>query len=665
MISGRNTNQFWLLVLLALACYSGTAPATSETLVNDAQRQLFRAAERALEQNNTQLFNKLKQSLTNYTLYPYLEYEQLKRDLAHADAKEVRRFLERWQDTPLAPLLRNRWLSLLAKRKAWKKYVAFYKPDRNVARQCHYLQALIETGRKQEALDQVEPLWLHGRSRPDACDPVFKAWQEAGRLSTELVWQRIGLAMNKGKVALVKYLQKQLPAKEQPWVTLWLELRNQPELALTASLLRKDHPQRNKLLQYAAFRKIRQDPVQAIAFWEQLQARYLFDQLEAHLVNRKLALWLVRKDDPLAWRFLSSVEPCSHDSKLQEARLRAALRRGEWDTVLAWLNRLPQDEQQTDRWQYWRARALEQLEQHSQATSLYQKLAGLRSYYGFLAADRIGAPYNLNHEKTPTSELAISDIGNRPAIRRARELVALERWPDARREWRFATRDMPEEKAMAAAKLAQSWGWHDQAIFTLAKTGYWEDLELRFPLEHESDVRKYAQKRQLDISWVYGVIRQESAFNPSVRSHAGAMGLMQLMPATASYVAKRLLSWKRKPRRADLVKPATNIELGTRYLADVLQRLGDNPVLATAAYNAGPHRVDRWLPENQLPADIWVELIPFRETRRYVERVFTYAAIYDRRLNKEVVRLTERMQPVAGRAGQKTAQKDGKGMASL
>ena len=654
-ITMNNPLQFAALLLSVLFLLS-TPLHADQGLLDGSRQKLFLAAEKALENGDRTLYHQLKKTLKDYPLLPYLEYQELRGSLATAKPAEVEDFLERNGDTPLADLLRRRWLNLLASRKQWAEYLRFYTPDGSVTRQCHHLNALLQTGRKAEAFALTEPLWLHGRSRPKACDPVFKAWRDAGHLTPELTWQRIELAMGLGQVKLVNYLKKLLPARERPWAELWLQLRSKPELALSSQRLRKPHAMRSQMLQYAAVRKSYLDPLGAIGFWKMLQERHDFTPAEASRVERKLAQRLVRRDDPAAWAFLQQVEPCSDDSRLQEARLRAALFRQQWDQVLAWIPSLPEEEQRSERWRYWRARALEQTGRRGEATALYRELAGERSFYGFLAADHVGADYNLNNAPTPVDGELLEQVGQLPGVQRARELVALERWSDARREWRFLTRQLSREEIMAAAKIAQSWNWHDQAIFTLARSGYWEDLELRFPLEHQKSVSHHARKRELDISWVYGVIRQESAFNPTVRSHAGAMGLMQLMPATARYVARKLLKQKRSPSRRDLTTPETNIRLGTTYLSDVLKRLEQNPVLATAAYNAGPHRVSSWLPDQQLPADIWVELIPFRETRQYVERVFTYAVIYDHRLGREITRISQRLQPISGKSPQRTAQ---------
>ena len=312
-----------------------------------------------------------------------------------------------------------------------------------------------------------------------------------------------------------------------------------------------------------------------------------------------------------------------------------------------WIRAMPAALGATERWRYWLARSLEMTGAEDEARELFVTLAGERDYHGFLAADRVGREYHLAHIPLEPGAERVAEVAAMPALVRAGELFALDRPIEARREWWLVLDRLSGDKPalQAAAKLAQEWGWHDQAIFTLARTGYWDDLELRFPLQHSQAIDGAAKRRELPNSWVYAVVRQESAFSRDARSPAGALGLMQLMPRTARAIAREIKH--PTPRRKDLFEPDTNITLGTAYLDRVLERFEGNSVLATAAYNAGPSRVARWLPEETVPADLWVETIPFSETRSYVQRVFAYRVIYDRRQGREPERLQALMPPVA------------------
>ncbi|MDJ0740560.1 MAG: transglycosylase SLT domain-containing protein [Gammaproteobacteria bacterium] len=625
------------------------APVGATTL--QQQRSAFVAAENALDRGAMTEFRRLEKRLRDYPLHGYLVYEALRKRLDAAGTGEITQFLEDYADTPLAWLLRRDWLNHLAGKRRWKTFLTYYTPSTSAARQCQYLQALIVTGRKAEAIPQVEEIWLHGKSQPRACDPVFKAWKDAGQRTPERVWQRIEKAMAAGQWRLADYLGRELSNRDRVWVKRWIRLHKSPDRATEKDRYRDAHPYRETMLAQAVRRLARWDGMRALGVWEQIRHRYPFTDSEVRRTEHYIVRNLVRVPDAEAYAFIRRVDVGADDVKVHAARIRAALLREDWRQVAAWIAALPDDERRHERWRYWLARALEGKGNSAAADTLYASVARERSYYGFLAADRIGADYHLEHNETPVSAELVAEIGAMDAVERARELFALERWSDARREWRVATKRLGTGQLKAAAKLAMQNGWHDRAIFTLARTGYWDDLELRFPLQHADLVEQNAKRHGIDIAWVFAVMRQESAFMSNARSHAGAMGLMQLMPATARSVARKMLK-TRPPRRQELLQPDTNIALGSAYLKQMKGELGDSAILATAAYNAGPHRVTRWLPQRTLPADIWIELVPFKETRGYLRRVLAYTVIYEKRMGRNPKRLNERLHPVPPAIGQ-------------
>jgi soluble lytic murein transglycosylase len=361
-----------------------------------------------------------------------------------------------------------------------------------------------------------------------------------------------------------------------------------------------------------------------------------------------VGLALTEEGDRRGLAYLELVPARADNLDLQDRRLRAALRLGAWPQVGAWVASMPEGGHKSELWLYWQARAMAAQGQSVAARRLFSQAAAERSLWGFLAAERVGAPYALASRPTPATQRRLKRIEEGPAGRRIVELLALDRELDVRRELFWLARDMTSEDLMAAAVLAAGWGSPDQAVALLARSGYWDDLDLRFPLEHRTLIREQARASGLDESWIFAIVRQESAFNPAAVSPAGALGLMQLMPATAREVARSL--GEPVPDRWDLIDPALNIRLGSSYLARMQARFGDNPVLAAAAYNAGPHRVEQWLPEHSLQADLWTAIIPFRETRRYVRRVLAYRLIYDHRLGRRIRPLSGLMRPVGGAA---------------
>ena len=305
---------------------------------------------------------------------------------------------------------------------------------------------------------------------------------------------------------------------------------------------------------------------------------------------------------------------------------------------------MPDGEHKSDHWLYWQARAEDALGHHELAADLYRRAAEDIGLWGLLAADRAGIPYSLRQAPTPADPEHVRRIEDSAAMARIRELRALGRSADMRREWRELTTGMDPSDLLAAAIAAQRLAWHDQAIFTLARADYWDDLELRFPLAYTDLILQQTAETHLDPAWIIAIARQESVFSPDVVSHAGAIGLMQLMPATAQQTAARI--GLPKPSRRDLTDPGLNVRLGATYLAQMAERFDGHPALASAAYNAGPHRVERWLPKQPLAADIWIATIPFNETRGYVRRVLAYRTIYAERLGQPPQRISDTLPDV-------------------
>jgi soluble lytic murein transglycosylase len=632
-----------LSVLLGLAQAASVSRLDSERLAE--QRRAFLRAERALKQGDRPRFEQLLASLGDYPLYPYLIYADLEQRLSTAPAGEVESFLEDYADTPLAPRLRRAWLKTLYRQGRWSDVTRAYRPTADSATRCRYLHALYQTGKRDAALDQVEELWLVGYSQPPACDAVFDIWRQAGRLTPALTWARVRLAMRSGYPGLAGYLARFLPRKERDLVVLWRRMRSSPASVLKSGGFPADHPLVPEILAYGIQRLARQAPEQAAQEWQKLKDRYAFSDEQVAEVRRSVGLALAahHKDDAMAW--LASIDDRHADERVRETRVLTALQDWQWREAIGWMDKLKDEERNNERWQYWRARSLDQLGEKGLATGMFANLASRRSFYGFLAADRVDTNYQLNEVPLGLDETAIDAVSWIPGIRRARELHLLGRTVNARREWYLTTRQMAPEQLAAAAVLAHRWGWHDRAILTVGRTGRLDDLSLRFPLAFRKPVMKEAQTHAIEPAWVFAVMRQESAFSPDAQSPAGAMGLMQLMPRTARQVARKLNT--RIQHQLQLFDADTNIRLGSAYLRRLLNELDGHEALATAAYNAGPARVRSWLPESEtMPSDLWIEAVPFSETRHYVKRVFTYTAIYENRLGQDPKRLSGRLGPV-------------------
>ncbi len=631
------------IILLFLALPVITKSADDKKF--ESARIDFIAAENALIAEDHSRYRLLKQKLHDYPLVPYLEYQEIRQNLAAAESTAIRAFLEQYKDVPLSSQLLDQWLNILAENQQWGSYLDFSTNSGGIQQKCHRLQALISTGQQTLAFAEIEPIWLSGRSRPNACDPVFKAWIDDGHLTDKLVWQRIELAMSARQIRLARYLKRFLTTADQEWVELWISLHRNPEKI--DQLLHKTHPMQDEIIVSAIRRLAPKDIALAIETWQKFHSNPVFSDQQHLSVTRTLASHLVRKPQNHLSQQLNNLVPLHLrlDPKLSDKWFQAALQQNDWNRVLITIDNLSDQEKHKERWRYWKARALIQLGKADDGKKLLASLVKQRSYYGFLAADRLGDSLHILHQPLTIDKREVSRIASLAGLIRARELKALGRDLDARREWNLALQSRSIEELKAAAKLATEWDWPSQTIITLARIRHWNDLELRFPLNHRQQVDLHAKDHGIDSAWIYAILRQESAFATDARSSAGALGLMQLMPNTARQVASK--EKRDSFTSKDLFLPKINIQLGTSYLTQVYQRLQENPVLATAAYNAGPNRVLKWLPNETQPMDVWIETVPFHETREYLKRVVAYTLIYTQRLGGNPTRLPEQwMKPI-------------------
>jgi soluble lytic murein transglycosylase len=610
-------------------------------------RQLYQQAQTALSVRDMQAFENLRPQLIAYPLYPYLLFADLKSRLRSATDEEILVFIETYRHTPLASRLRKAWLNTLADENLQDKFLAAYEPSSDVKLFCYYLTARIQSGQTSGITDAIKNLWLIGHSQPATCDSPFHWFEKQGELTSKRLWVRIELAMNQGNIVLVKRLSHKLNARDQKWVRLWLRTYDHPERMLNEPGLRDDIPITRKIVAFGIKRFVAiQDEGAAKALWEKLKPKYRFSTATKNAIERYIALSAAYRQHPNAINWLQALPANATDQQVRVWLARAAMRNADWSVLLETIHSMSKTQRQKEMWQYWRARALEEIGKTEQAIILYTQLAKRRSYYGFLSADRMGTGYHLENKPILTDSQPPQSLLKIPGILRARELYILNQIPDARREWEHTIRDFTPHQLRRAAKLASEWGWHANAIRTTAKTGHYHDLSIRFPTPFQHEIQQVAKQFRLDTAWLYGVIRRESAFQLDAQSAAGAQGLMQLMPATAKNTSRRL--GLVPPHPHDLLDKDQNVLLGSAYMRQLLDEFNGSQVLATAAYNAGPNKVVRWLPQcGRVPADLWVDTLPYFETRRYVRAVLVYTTIFDWKLNARATRITERMAPVA------------------
>lgn len=634
---------------LAALFMPGPAAATPEDNALRAQRERFRSLYIQAQSGGWPNIKAAAASLEGYPLYPYLEAADLEYRLKRGNALDTRlsALFTRHPDLGAAANLRNRWLKDLARRGEWKRVAEFSRPGDDPELRCLQARAHVRLGRGDAVLEQAKQLWLAPESLPDACDPLFEWLEDRGQLTPALVQSRISLAMAAGETRLVQSLAKRLSGNAKSNAQRWLDIRKDPFDELEELI---DDPEPGVSAETIALglrHAARKDTLKAAKLYDGLARHYLKtpDERDQALGYLGLEMALDRDGEALQWYSKLVRHPA--DAKAREWRLRTAIYHGAWDKARTWIEQLPMDERSEQRWRYWRARSYEGLPgaaNQQQARAQYAALAVERGYYPYLAADRIKQTYALRHQPVPADPALRSRLETQPGALRTREFYELNLLPQARNEWRGFTHGQSALELRQSAVLAQSWDWHPQAIMTLVKSEYWDDLHLRYPLLYKDAALGAARKSAVDSGWVYGIMRAESLFIPDARSHANAIGLMQLLPATGRQVARSI----GVPYNGEstLLNPGTNLRLGAEYLRQMRDRFGGNLAMASAAYNAGPHRVKHWLPPTRMSADVWVENIPFDETRDYVRRVMEHAVAFDWRLGRDITPLSKRMPSV-------------------
>ena len=649
--------SFHLSPLKKLARLTVLATAASGLLIPafaadpDARRAGFERALTVAEKRPLSEFSSAARPYADHPLAPYLDYAALRRQLDHVDATSVAAFVERHADVPIASTLRTEALRALARRQDWAGFRTLYRDNDDPALRCADLLSRQTTPPAGDWLDAAQALWLSGGSQPSQCDAVFDTLRRASRLTPERHLERIELAAAEHNLGLIRYLARVLPAQQAALAQSYATYLQAPTQAPTATWPADARSRRIAALGIA--RIARNDPGAAEALLASLQDRLGLDTaLRGDMLNQ-IALWSAASYLPDSARRFASVPADAWDARLHEWQVREALARRDEAAALAAIARMPPEQRNEPRWRYFQARLRERGGDAS-ARSAFAGLATEPTYFGFLAAERIDAPYALCPLDASKDAALRRRVQALPGFVRAMELYAIDRVSWARREWEALRASLSADERRVAVALADAAGWHERGAFTLNAGDDLRYYALRFPLPHQRQILREAKKYGLDPAWIAALIRAESAWAPDARSHANARGLMQLLPTTARMEAKK--RGVRYPGDAGLFDAHDNLVLGIAHLASMLEQHGGQPFLATAAYNAGPTPVARWLAQRP-PSDIdlWIETIPYRETREYVARILAFAAIYDWRMEGKAVPISARAQgravPAAARRG--------------
>jgi soluble lytic murein transglycosylase len=604
------------------------------------QRKIYLAAIKQLHLKQYSAYYQSKNALYNYPLKPYLDFLEIKSKLRTLPYKRVDAFFAENPDSYLANRLRYHWLKTLASQRLWAKHIEYWDTNISSTRlQCDHLMALYHTGARDEALLAATSLWLSGSSQPSSCDILFKKWLASDHSTPELIWERLNLAIEKGNISLARYVRQQLPADKQEIANLYIELHNQPEKLDPYFAIKIPLDYRSQISGHALKRLGYRHPEQAKNLYEGFAKDWQLNENQLNQIIKAIAYGYQKQDPEQALAWMIRQDPNGTNEHLLEQRIRLALTLNQWQSVFQWILLLPPELQQSNRWLYWRAKAQQNINFQPfqlawQSHNILEGLASKRDFYGFLAADQLGLNYQMQDTEVSVAPETMSEVLKDKRIARALELFATGDISSARNEWLYASRSFTKEQMIAAAKLARDQELHPMAIQAMIKAQAWNDLSIRFPLAYNEKIQATAQQENIDTNWLYAIARQESAFSHDAKSSAGALGVLQLMPATAKQTARAMGV---RYSTYDLLRPNTNIKIGGNYLGKLFRQFDGNRVLATAAYNAGPSRVRQWLQNNKYPLekDVWIETIPFKETRHYVQNVLTFSVIYGYRRDEQ------------------------------
>jgi soluble lytic murein transglycosylase len=632
-----------MLPLVAL----GAAPR------QQSQDDIFLAARDAARVGDNAKLARYAVQLDGYLLQPYVESWLLRQRMDDASPEELRAFLARQQGTFIAEQLRKEWLKQLARKQQWDLFLAEYpkiaNDDNEIA--CYALKARW-LQKDESALGELRPQWMAPRELPEGCVPLADTLVSRGLYTGQNVWERVRILLEAGNVSAAWRALEYLPPKEAPDRSQLFAAAAGPQRFLDNKKSDLSRRPVRELVMFAVYRLAKSDPDAAANYWKK-RLRVAYESDEAAYVWGQIALQAARRNLPDALKWYREAGDAPLTEEQLAWRMRAALRQGSWKEVRVTFEKMSPQQRGDPAWVYWQGRAVQTLGSRVDGRALFARIAGEHHFYGRLAAEELGLPLAIPPKGYSPSAQEVDAVAQQPAFQRVLALFRLGLRFESAREWIWAVRGLDDKQLLAASEFARQNEMFDRAINTADRTQALHDFNVRYLAPYRDILALNARAQQLDEALVLGLVRQESRFISGIKSSAGAAGLMQLMPATAKWVANRMgmkdYSWAR------VTDADVNAALGTYYLRHVMDDLDGSPVLAAAAYNAGPGRARKWRDARALEGAIYAETIPFNETRDYVKKVMSNTVYYAALFGGEVRTLKARLGIIAARSGSDAA----------
>ncbi len=627
-----------ILTLIALAAgLNFPLPSAAQTKGNDTLLEIHQA----FKKGDRKRVAALLPQAAGHPLEPWAAYWDLKMRLDIATPAEVQEFFTRQAGTYQEDRLRNDWLQLLGQRRDWAGFAAEYPNFRmgdDKELRCYALaaeNALAGTATAEMA-EQLKGLWYATRDADDGCTYLAGRLFAARKLTETDIWRKARLAMDANRPRAARSAVEIVSAEAAANVS---EIHDAPAKYLSKRAVAVTRASKELVL-LALIRMAANEPDATASVLENHWSVHLSPEQRSYAWGAVGKGAAQRLGNDAMDHFAKAAPKDMSDEQLGW-RTRAALRRANWRDVLASTSAMSDEAKQDSTWVYWRARAQLKLArteaQQEEAKAALQGMASGKGFYEQLALEELGQRITAPEKPPELTADEKSAARSNAGLNRALHAIQIGLRPEGVREWNYSTNlhakgGMNDRDLLAAADLACARQVWDSCINTSERTKQSIDIDQRFPMPFRDAEVARAKQIELDPAYVYGLIRQESRFIMDARSHVGASGLMQVMPATARWTAKKIGHDNFKP--GDINDRDTNIAIGTGYLKLVLDDFGGSLPLAAAAYNAGPSRPRAWRGQNGAPvveAAIWAENVPFAETRDYVKKVLsnttTYAAI--------------------------------------
>ena len=642
--------RYFLTIALALAATGVAAqqkpravePAPSKS--RPAEEAFLRAYE-AYRAGDPLKLARYSTGLEDHVLAPYLEYWALRLRLNELSASEARDFLTRRAGSYLADRLRSDWLKALGRRAEWQTFDLELAPLVQDDLEIRCYAWLSRLARSDDSVhEEAKAMWVEPKELPEGCTTLAEKLINDGRLRVRDIWQRARILFDNGQLSAAQRVLDYLPADEAPDSRMLSQAAASPEKLLAAPPQDLARRQVREMVLFAIARLARKDPRAAAETLGGSLGERLPEPDRAHAWVR-VAYEAARRHMPDASKWFKRGGRSELSDEQLAWKARVAMRTGDWEMLRESIDPMSVTARQDAAWSYWYGRALAGEGNAEGARAYFLRISGQPHFYGLLAAEELGEAVVMPPPFAPTED-ELTQARSHSGLQRALALYALGLRMEGMREWLFSIRTMDDRPLLAAAELARRAEVYDRAINTADRTTHVHNFQMRFLAPFRDVFREHARAFGLEEAWMLGITRQESRFIADAKSSAGARGLMQLMPATARWVAGKI-GMQYSPER--VIDIDTNITLGARYLKYVLDDLG-HPVLASAAYNAGPGRARRWRDVKPLEGAIYAETIPFNETRDYVKKVMANTLYYAALSGGKALTLRQRLGTIPAKA---------------